>query len=101
MKYLDHLTKKIPSSPRGYGDECLIIHALRGKIVMLDHFLENLQASVPESQPDLAALKESLVWLVRYYEGAAATDEEHTIYSEFAWNNLSRLDREIEELQTN
>lgn len=64
---------------------------------MLDQFLKDLATYGLERQPDLAALRASLVWLVEYYEGSPATEEEHTIYSEYAWNHLAKLDNEIEE----
>ena len=100
-KYFDHLMNKLPASPRGYGDESLMIYALQEKIAMLDQFLKALQASVPEPQSDLVALRASLVWLVQYYKGSNATEEEHTIYSEYAWNHLAKLDSEIEEDSVN
>ncbi|SER85854.1 hypothetical protein [Giesbergeria anulus] len=72
MRYFDYLMKKLPSSPRVYGDGSLMIYALQEKILMLDPFLNDLAASLTEPQSDLVTLtlRVFLVWLVQYYKKA-------------------------------
>lgn len=94
-KFFTHPLTEIAATPRGYGKDDYMAVFIENTIQKLKEFEESSGSADFHGLDYIASLKRALEWLLEYFKGNSAVEDDCSIYSYYAWIHLKKLDEDL------